>query len=283
MLEIVAPGPLCTVQDRGRPGLAHLGVGQSGAADRAAYELANRLVGNRAGAAALEITFGGLVVRFERSSLVAITGAACLTAGRDLGDQQPVAVPAGATITFAAPATGLRTYLAIRGGIAVDPVLGSMSTDLLAGLGPTPLVAGDRIAIGPDPGTTFPVDAAPRLPATDAPIGVWPGPRTAWFEPDALDALVESDSVVMPTSNRIGARLDGTPLARCVHHELPSEGLLEGAIQVPTGGHPLILLADHPTTGGYPVIAVVERDHLSRIAQARPGDRLRFQWLARPS
>ena len=289
MIEIVAPGPLCTVQDRGRPGLAHLGVGRSGAVDRPAYELANRLVGNPGGEAALELTFGGARVRFDTACLVAVTGAACATTGHDLGDQQPVAVPAGTTIAFAVPDQGVRTYLAVRGGIDARPVLGSRSTDVLGGLGPSPLRRGDRLSIGPDPATSFPVELAPRVPRTAEPIRLWPGPRVTWFDADVLDRLVDAGAVgevdggyvVGPTSNRIGVRLHGAPLARSSERELPSEGVVEGAIQVPPDGQPLVFLADHPTTGGYPVIAVVDPSDLPRIAQARPGDTLRFRWSGR--
>jgi len=282
VIEVIVPGPLCTVQDRGRAGFAHLGIGRSGAADRRAYELANRLVGNHGGEAALEVTFGGLQLRFDRSCLVAITGAPCRTSGHDLGDQQPVAVPAGATVALATPTMGMRTYLAVRGGIAIEPVLGSMSTDLLGGLGQAPLRTGDRLAIGSDPATPFPTAAAPRTPDADEPIGIWPGPRARWFDASAFEALVAAPYTVLPTSNRVGARLRGVGLDRTILRELPSEGLVEGAIQVPADGQPLIFLADHPTTGGYPVIAVVDTAHLSRVAQSRPGENLRFRWLARP-
>ncbi|MEO6125856.1 MAG: biotin-dependent carboxyltransferase family protein [Ilumatobacteraceae bacterium] len=280
MIEVIAAGPLCTVQDRGRPGFAHLGISRSGAADRPAYELANRLVGNRGGEAALEITFGGLVIRFDDACVVALAGAPCDTIGHDIGDQQPVAVPAGATVTFVAPRSGVRSYLAIRGGVAVESVLGSMSTDVLGGIGPSLLRAGDRLATGLDPGTPFPTQSAPRLPTADDRIRIWPGPRAAWFDPSVVDILVAAPYTVLPSSNRIGARLSGVALDRIVRRELPSEGLVEGAIQVPADGQPLVFLADHPTTGGYPVIAVVDHADLPRIAQARPGDSLRFRWLA---
>lgn len=286
MIEIVAPGPLCTVQDLGRPGLAAIGVGRSGAVDRTALALANRLVGNRSDAAALEITFGGLHVLVRDASLMAVTGAPCaatvahpqLAVAIGLGDQHPLAIPAGSTVKFAAPATGMRTYLAVRGGFDTALTLGSRSTDLLSGLGTPPLQPGDVLAVGPDPGTRLPTESAPRRPPDVRPILIWPGPRHHWFEQRSLDSLVSAAYVVQSTSNRIGVRLAGASLVRNVTRELPSEGLVEGAVQVPSDGQPLVFLADHPTTGGYPVVAVVDEADIGRVAQARPGESLTFRW-----
>lgn len=281
MLTILSPGPMCTVQDLGRPGWAHLGVGASGAADSAAHRLANRLVGNHADCATLECTFGGLRVRFDEAAYVAFAGAECAvtsTPRHDVGHRQPVAVSAGTELTLGAPARGLRTYLAIRGGIDAPLVMGSRSTDLLSGLGVAPLCAGDRLAIGPDPCTDIPTALSPAPVPDDSPITLWPGPRFHWFTAAAHHTLVAAPYVVLGTSNRIGARLSGVTLERSVLHELPSEGIVEGAVQVPNDGQPLIFLADHGVTGGYPVIAVVDPGDIGRVAQARPGDRLRLRW-----
>lgn len=281
MIEVVGPGPLCTVQDAGRVGWAHLGVGRSGAADRAALALANRLVGNAADAAALECTFGGAQLRFHAAVLLALTGAECdvvVDDGPPLGFRQPTAVPAGARVVLGPPSRGLRTYIAVRGGIDVPAVVGSRGTDLLNGLGPPPIIAGDLLAIGDDPLTPIPTEFAPPSAGHEWPITIWPGPRADWFAPAAWIALAQSPYVVLPASNRIGVRLSGVALERAVTAELLSEGIVEGAIQVPNDGQPLIFLADHPTTGGYPVIAVVDPAEIDRIAQARPGDTLRFRW-----
>ncbi|MGY1664404.1 5-oxoprolinase subunit C family protein [Geodermatophilus sp. SYSU D00696] len=276
MLTVLAPGPLTTVQDRGRPGLAGIGVGRSGAADRAAAALANRLVGNDAGAAVLEATLGGLALRADADLLVATTGARC--PGSPAHDA-PALLRAGRTLTLGAPATGLRTYLAVRGGIAVEPVLGSRSTDLLSGLGPAPLRAGDRLPVGEPTGPPPGVDVAPvpDPPGGEVTVRLLPGPRGDWFTEDALATLGTAAWTVTAESNRIGLRLDGPPLARRVPGELPSEGLVRGALQVPPAGTPVLFLADAPVTGGYPVAGYVADDDVDRCAQLRPGQTLRLR------
>jgi biotin-dependent carboxylase-like uncharacterized protein len=271
VIEVVAPGPLTTVQDGGRPGWARLGVPRSGAFDRAALRLANRLVGNPEDTAAFEVTFGGLELRFTRAATVAITGAPC--PGLDWGT--PVTVGAGRSARLGLPVRGLRTYLAIRGGVDVAPQLGSRSTDTLSGLGPPPVRAGDLLgigaaAIGPVSGTA----AAPAMPRPS--LRVLVGPRDDWFEPEALEVLTGSAWTVRGESDRIGIRLDGPNLRRSRSDELPSEPTLPGAIQVPTDARPIVFGPDAPVTGGYPVLAVVVRADLDAAAQLRPGDTVRF-------
>jgi biotin-dependent carboxylase-like uncharacterized protein len=266
-LEVVRPGLLLTVQDRGRPGLAHLGVPPSGAADPDAYELGNRLVGNPPGAAALEATMDGPVLRFDRPTTVALTGATTpevrtverLEVGRCVG--------------------GVRTYICVRGGIEVDPVLGSRSTDLLNGLGPAPLRTGDVLEIGSTPGVVpdEPLGTVPGVRLPDTPVlRVVPGPRDDWFTAAALETLCSEPWRVSSSSNRVGIRLEGPALERAHQDELLSEGLVTGALQVPASGEPILLLNDHPTTGGYPVIAVVRSDDLPRAGQLAPRDSVRF-------
>jgi len=268
MIEIIEPGPLTTVQDLGRPGLAALGVPRSGAFDRAALALANRLVGNDEAAAGLEITFGGLALRGHGPLTVALTGAAC--AGLEFG--AAVSLPAGAVVRLGRPATGLRSYLAVRGGLDVPPVLGSRSTDTLSGLGPAPLRAGDRLPVGAAAGE---VSGASAAPAAGGSFAMRFGPRDDWFTPAARDLLVTAEWTVRSQSDRIGLRLDGPPLERAVADELPSEPTLPGAIQVPPDGRPIVFGPDAPVTGGYPVIAVLL--DLAAAAQLRPGERLRFR------
>jgi biotin-dependent carboxylase-like uncharacterized protein len=169
---------------------------------------------------------------------------------------------------------GVRSYLAIGGGIEVEPVLGSRSTDTLSGLGPPPLRDGDTLPLGPaaEPST---VDFVPwRPPPATLALRIALGPRADWFTDAAVAALLGTAYTVSPVSNRVGARLSGAALPRAVAAELPSEGVVLGAVQVPASGQPLIFLADHPTTGGYPVIAVV--DDVTPLAQAVPGTTVTF-------
>jgi KipI family sensor histidine kinase inhibitor len=263
-IEVVDPGWASTIQDLGRPGQAVIGVGRSGALDGETMNLVNRLVGNPPDAAVLE-TAGGLLVRATAAVLVASSD-----------HRGPIALAPG-DVARVDPAPGCAWgYLAVRGGVAVDAVLGSRSHDTLSGVGPAPLVAGTVLAVGDDPTTPVAaVDVAPRRPST-RPIRLWPGPRRAWFAAGVLDALVAGPWRVGVDTDRVGMRLEGPVLRRRRDGELPSEGLVAGAVQVPPDGRPVVMLRDHPTTGGYPVIAVVDPDDVSRLAQCRPGDPVRF-------
>jgi len=275
-VTVLASGPLTTVQDTGRVGQAALGIGRSGACDRASYRLANRLVGNGPGAAALEVTFGGLAVRAEHGVTVVTTGARC---DGETPHNAPVWLPAGAELRLGPPKAGLRTYLAVRGGITVDPVLGSRSTDILAGLGPDVIAEGDNIPVGetecPMPG----VEVAPvRDPSgEELVVKVLAGPRQDWFAADAWTTLTGQSYTVSGDCDRVGARLDGSPLERSHTGELPSEGMMRGALQVPPAGTPVLFLADHPVTGGYPVIGYVIDEDVDLCAQLRPGQTVRFR------
>ncbi|NKQ54823.1 biotin-dependent carboxyltransferase family protein [Amycolatopsis sp. K13G38] len=281
MIEVLRPGPLTTIQDLGRPGLAALGVGPSGAADRRSAALANRLVGNLDTAACLETTYGGLSVRFAARARVAVTGAPCpITRGtRGEAMNAPFTVVAGETVTLGPPSAGVRSYLAVRGGIGVEPILGSRSTDVLSGVGPTAPAAGTRLPIGTDLGSWSTVDVAPVAgpPRGELELRILPGPRDDWFAPEALTRLVSERYTVSAESNRVGARLDGPALTWAREEELPSEGTVVGAIQVPPSGLPVIFLADHPVTGGYPVIGVLVTADVPVAAQAVPGQRIRFR------
>jgi biotin-dependent carboxylase-like uncharacterized protein len=280
MIEVVAAGPLTTVQDLGRVGYAHLGVGRSGAADRPGMLRANWLVGNAASAAALEITLGGFVARFGEATTIALTGAVCggTVGDRELVFDRPIEVRAGEKVRLRTPSRGLRTYLAARGGIAVARVLGSRATDLLSGLGPPVVAAGAQLPIGSEVADQVAgaLAAALALPAEFV-LPVLPGPRLDWFAPDAMTVLCSSVYEVTPDSNRVGIRLAGPRLDHLVAAELPPEGMVLGAVQVPPSGQPVLFLADHPATGGYPVIAVVSGPGVALAAQARPGQALRFE------
>lgn len=280
MIEVLAPGVLTLVEDAGRPGLAAVGVGRSGAADPAALRLGNRLVGNRPGAAALEVLLGGLELHALQTTVVALTGAP----GPAWVDDVPAAhgtahrLPAGSRLRLGAAEHGLRTYVAVRGGVDVPAVLGSRSADRLSGLGPAPLAAGDVLPVGrdtrgfPEPGVAPAAAAWPERVV----LPVVPGPRLDWFAADALDVLVRGDYRVTPSSDRVALRLSGATLPRAERGELPSEGLVVGAVQVPPDGQPVVFGPDHPVTGGYPVLAVVRAAGLSAAAQLRPGDAVGF-------
>jgi biotin-dependent carboxylase-like uncharacterized protein len=273
-LTILESGPLATIQDDGRAGQAALGVPASGACDRTSYALANRLVGNHLGAAAIEVTFGGLVLHADTDLVVAITGAPC--PGVPLN--APTIVKAGEVLRFGPPRTGLRTYVAVRGGLAVPAVLGSRSTDLLSGLGPAALSSGQTLPVGSEYGPMPGVDLAPVAdpPGGEVVVRVTPGPRRDWFTDAGWSSFTTQSYVVSSNSNRVGVRLEGEPLERAREGELASEGMALGAIQIPPSGLPVIFLADHPVTGGYPVIAYVAAPDLDACAQLRPGQTLRL-------
>jgi biotin-dependent carboxylase-like uncharacterized protein len=283
-LTVLATGPLALVQDLGRPGNGHLGVPPSGALDQPALRLANRLVGNPEPAAGIESLLGGLSVRAEASCTVAITGpqVGASVSGRDVGSHAPVHLSAGDVLTVGSPPSGLRCYLGVSGGVEVPPELGSRATDVLSGIGPAQLQAGDVLPLG-TPGLPIGADELAPVRAPDSlVIPVLLGPRDDWFT-DAGAQLATGSWKVSPESNRVGVRLIGTALGRTdsfTDVELASEGLVTGAIQVRPNGLPVVFLADHPTTGGYPVIGVVAGVGLPALAQARPGVRVRFRPMA---
>ncbi|WP_235833578.1 biotin-dependent carboxyltransferase family protein [Glaciibacter flavus] len=284
MIEVVAPGPLSLIEDLGRPGHADVGVTRSGALDRRALTLANRLVGNQEAAAAIEVTVGGLFVRFEEPTWFAVTGAwgPMSLSGSDCPSDTAVLARGGSVLSLGPADHGARYYVAVRGGIDVDLVLGSRSTDTLSGLGPAPLAAGDMLPVGRMASVPIPaVDTLTLSAPTDGPVdvAVHLGPRDDWFSEEALVALFDSAWTVGADSNRIGMRLGGPALERSGvgSGELRSEGMVGGSIQVSPSGQPTVLLADHPVTGGYPVIAVVADADLDTFAQLRPGQSVRFR------
>ncbi|MFJ1810280.1 MULTISPECIES: biotin-dependent carboxyltransferase family protein [unclassified Streptomyces] len=278
-LFVVRAGALTTVQDRGRPGHAHLGVPRSGALDAPAAALVNRLVGNSLDAAVLETTLNGCALKPRSDATLAVGGAPCRVTvdGRPVAWGAPVRVRAGAVLDVGPAVTGVRAYVAVAGGVIVEPVLGSRSTDLLSGLGPPPLTDGTVLPLGPELVPHARVDVAPQpAPPTELVLRVTPGPRDDWFTPDAFRAFTSRTFQVSSASNRIGLRTEGPALERARSGELASEGMVLGAVQVPPAGRPVVFLADHPTTGGYPVIGVVRATDLSAAAQAVPGTPVRF-------
>jgi biotin-dependent carboxylase-like uncharacterized protein len=281
-LTVLDPGPQALIQDLGRPGHAHLGVPPSGALDAPALRLANRLAGNSEHAAGVEALLGGLTVRAECSCTIAVTGpgVAVLVDGRPVGSHVPVHLGVGEVLEIGRPDTGLRCYVTVSGGIEVPAQLGSRATDVLSGIGPAPLRAGDVLPLGEPAGLPMGADElAPARVPDELTVPVLLGPRDEWFA-DASAQLAGGEWTVSPQSNRVGVRLAGTALTRAngyADRELASEGVLTGSVQVPAGGRPVIFLADHPTTGGYPVIGVVRPEALPALAQARPGTRIRIR------
>ena len=281
-VAVAATGPQVLVQDLGRPGFAHLGVPPSGALDVPALRLANRLVGNPESLAGLEILLGGLRLRAEVPCFVAVTGpsASVTVDGRERGTHTPIHLSIGDEMVLSPPLDGLRNYLAVNGGVAVEQELGSRSTDVLSGIGPAPVRAGDVLPLGEPLGIAAGADqlAASALPS-EVTLPVLLGPREDWFDEPAAQ-LRAGTWRVSPESNRIGLRLIGHALRRAPAYagvELPSEPVVTGAVQVPANGRPVVFLADHPTTGGYPVVGVVPAADLATLAQLRPGTVVRLR------
>jgi biotin-dependent carboxylase-like uncharacterized protein len=298
-LRILNPGALALVQDLGRPGFAAVGVGRSGALDRGALRLGNRLLGNAESDAGVEVLLGGFEARFESDSWFAATGALgpLLLDGSPVDAHLAVRAHAGQVLRIGTAVSGARWYLAVRGGVDAAPVLGSRSRDTLAGLGPSPLAAGDLLPFGTHPGSDLPL--LDFVPVAEPPSGAVElrahrGPRADWFTEAALEAFFAVEWRAAAESDRVGMRLDppaptrhgahavdaATPavvLRRAVTAELPSEPMVAGAVQVSPDGRPTVLLADHPVTGGYPVIAVVSDASLDALAQVRPGQPVSFR------
>jgi biotin-dependent carboxylase-like uncharacterized protein len=275
-LYVRAVGPAVLVQDLGRPGWAHLGVPRSGALDPPAAAFANRLVGNAPDAACLEVLLGGLAITTDAGCWAAVTGATCdvTVDGRPREFAAPVRLAPGGEIRLGTPFRGLRSYVAFAGGIDVEPVLGSRSRDTLGGVGPPPLEAGDKLEVGSAAGSPGAADT-PRPPLA-GPLHISPGPHAHRVDGDPVHLLCRTSYVVSTSADRIGMRLTGVPLPLLTAAELPSGGMVLGAVQVPPDGLPVLFLADHPTTGGYPVVAVVDEADLWQCAQLRPGEPVRF-------
>ena len=300
-LKVTAAALPALVQDLGRAGHAAIGVTASGALDRGSLRAANAAAGNPLELAALEISFGNFAFEIVGAAEIALAGAAVpITVTRASGEifeatmQDAIDLHSGDRVKLGYPPRGVRTYLAVRGGFDAPKILGSASSDVLAALGPAPLVKGSLVSIGCGPverATTVSKPApsaphpAPTLPKSDdvVVLDIFAGPRADWFGANALENFCTRVWQVTPRSNRVGLRLHGeTPLMRQRTEELPSEGLTSGAIQVPHDGQPVLLLADHPVTGGYPVIAIVAEHHLDLAGQIPPSAKIRFRLLADP-
>ena len=280
-LRIVSTVFPLVFQDDGRPGQGGQGVSASGALDMGALHRANRAVGNPSGDPALEITLGPVRLRADRPMVLALTGAGTAqVAGQTVAPGTAFALDAGDELRIDPPQAGMRSYLALRGGYDVAPVLGSAATDTLAFVGPEALKSGAVIAPANRPATA--VGAPEDQPALPKPgdlveLPVTLGPRTDWFTPEMVQHFLTQEWLVTPQSSRVGIRLEGgQPMTRPDANELPSEGTETGAIQIPHSGQPVLFLADHPLTGGYPVIATLLPRALDLAGQITPGARIRF-------
>ncbi len=288
-LEVYAVGPQALLEDLGRPGHAWIGVPPSGAADRASLRLGNRLLGNPQDAAGIEVLLGGLAVEVSSPTAIAVTGAPCPLR---IGDQAVgfgAALPLrpGQRLTLGTPVSGLRSYLTVHGGLLAAPGdrhFGSASCDPTSGLGPAPLRAGDCLEIGDTHGTPrFDVEVPPSTsPRGEVDVHALWGPRDDRLTEAARTALAAAAWEVTQDADRVGIRLHGPRLTYRGEEALPSEATLRGAVQVPPSGDPVIFLADHPTTGGYPVVAVVDEADTDRLAQARPGERVHLHLRSSP-
>jgi biotin-dependent carboxylase-like uncharacterized protein len=281
-LEILRTGPLALVEDLGRPGYAHMGVTRSGAADRRSHTLANRLLANPDDRATVEVMLGGFSARIHGGDIdIAVTGADTDPAvnGIPFGTNSIHHVREGEVISLGTPYAGIRSYLAVRGGFEVAPVLGSRSYDVMSAIGPRPLQPGDVLPVGAHTEEYPELDQAPVAAIAEQllDLRVVPGPRDDWFVNP--DALVHNVWVATDRSDRVGMRLTGTPMRyRDPGRQLPSEGATRGAIQVPPNGLPVILGPDHPVTGGYPVAGVIVDADIDKVAQIRPGQTVRLHW-----
>ncbi|TQC44324.1 biotin-dependent carboxyltransferase [Rhodococcus sp. WS4] len=275
-VNAVSPG--ASVQDLGRTGHMHVGVSPSGAADVCSFTLANRLVGNPENAACFEVLLGGFSITLSSDRVVAVTGAPVSVHidGRVVPDTARMLLPAGARLELGRPVHGIRTYVAVAGGVEAPQFLGSASNDALGGIG-SGMAAGQQFALGrPDRCPDLPTELAlSRIPDTGAVLRMHWGPRHDLFDASDRRRLVSQWWQVSDRTDRVAARLTGDPLT-IGSIALPSEGMVRGSIEIPPSGEPIVFLSDHPATGGYPVIGVVLEADADVLAQARPGLRIRF-------
>jgi antagonist of KipI len=287
MIEVLKPGLFTTIQDQGRRGYQSYGVGIAGALDPFALSAANLLVGNQENAAALEITLQGPTLRFHRETTLALAGADLdpRLDGSPIPNWTCVLAPSGSTLSLKGRKSGVRTYLAVSGGIDVPPVMESRSTYLLGrfgGLEGRPLKAQDQLPLCAPAknyhewvGRVFPQDSLPPYRKNPT-LRVVPGPFDEFFSEEGREAFLSTPYTITPQSDRMGYRLQGNPISRQKKGELITCGLANGSIQVPPNGQPILLLADRQTIGGYPIIATMIHADLPLVAQSAPGDQIRF-------
>ena len=289
LFTITAPSLQMLIQDEGRLNQTNIGVGVAGAMDLSAMHSANRIVGNPTDTPVIEVLNGGLKAKMQHAGVIAVAGAISnirvkFADGQtaDFASYQPIDLDEGDEFQIQPPTAGLRNYLAVRGGIDVEPVLNSASFDSLAVLGPEPLKLGDSIYQGQVKAANISVNEVGKSDLPKAgevvELDIVMGPRTDWFEQDSIELLCQQEWLVTNESNRVGLRLSGEqPLTRKITHELESEGTCIGALQIPPSGQPVLFMNDHPLTGGYPVIASVAKHHWDLVAQIPAGCRIKFK------
>ncbi|MGE0971356.1 5-oxoprolinase subunit PxpC [Klebsiella sp. WOUb02] len=280
MLKMIRAGMYTSVQDGGREGQRQSAISRCGALDKPALAIANLLVGNHANAAALEITLGQVDIQFERDCWFALTGAACEATvdGRPVWIGWRTAAQAGQHLVLKNPQYGIRSYLAVAGGIDVPLVLGSRSTDLKVGIGGLEgrrLQDGDRLKLGTAARDFSGPQGVRQLPIGNR-IRALPGPEYHEFDSASQGAFWRSPWQLSAQSNRMGYRLQGQPLTRTTDREMLSHGLLPGVVQVPHGGQPIVLMNDAQTTGGYPRIASIIEADMYQLAQIPLGQPIHF-------
>lgn len=295
--QVMSAGVQTLFQDIGRIGQSDRGISCSGALDRQSFHTANRIVGNPSHATVLENAMGALQLHTLECAVVCVTGANVqISVTTDSGQvvsyvrNQAIALNPGDCLRLGSMTSGVRSYIAVRGGWHVPSVLGSSSYDTLADIGPAPLQAGDFLSVGDTFASNLNAissEGLDPLPSPDLPrvsdcvsLDFLLGPRNDWFSDETISLLTQQPWQVTVQSNRIGLRLKGqAPLTRApafTTQELPSEGTVFGALQVPPNGQPILFLADHPLTGGYPVIGCVASYHLDLLGQIPAGSRIRF-------
>jgi len=286
VIRIIEAGPLTTIQDKGRKGYQRFGMPVGGAMDLFSYTVANLLVGNNDGDAAIEFTLQGPKMEFLENAVIAITGADVtpLMDGKPIPMWQSIFVKKGSVISFGCLKTGLRGYIAVRGGIDVPLIMGSRSTYLRAkigGLNGRKLAPGDVIKVYetsdciPFKERKLPKHQIPQH-KNEAEIRVILGPQDELFKRESIERFLSGVYEVTPQSDRMGYRLKGPVIEHQDSADIISDGIPPGAIQVPGHGQPIIMLADRQTTGGYAKIATVISADLSKIAQLKPGDKIKF-------
>lgn len=292
-IRIVTPGALSLVQDHGRFGYLQYGVTQSGAMDQIAFAAANHILNNPVGSAEIEMTLMGITAEFTENTTICLTGADMdpKLDGTMIPMYQPVSVRAGQTLSLGTAEKGVRAYLAVQGGLSVPVVMGSRSTNLKAKMGGfegRALAAGDEIPIG----TSDPVSSSLPFPmsekeltkepsfSTDVTVRAVLGPQDAMFTEAGLSAFSEGIYTVLPQSDRMGMRLSGPKIESREGYDIISDGILFGSVQVTNAGEPIVMMADHQTTGGYAKIATVCSFDLPKLAQLTPGGTVRFEVIS---